>query len=142
WRIWYPLALLRLSTGRTKEYRLLCATLLERFGEANDPDRWVVAICNLAPDAVADLARPVQIAEKMLARDPHNADLVGILGAALYRKGDLEAAVPRLEASIRAASGVGVHCTLFLAMAYHRLGRAAEARQLLQEAVQWIEKNG
>ena len=27
-------------------------------------------------------------------------------------------------------------------MAYQRLGRAAEARQLLVEAVQWIEKNG
>jgi eukaryotic-like serine/threonine-protein kinase len=143
WGVWYPLALLHLSTGRTKEYRMLCETLLKRFGQVNDPDFWVVIICKLAPDAVADLTRPVQIAEKMLARNPHNAELVGVLGDTLYRKGDLKAAVQRLEASIRAAPGIGVHWRrLFLAMAYHRLGRAAEARQLLQEAVRWIEKNG
>jgi uncharacterized protein HemY len=117
--------------------------MLERFGQSNDPDSWVVNICNLAPDAVADLARPVQIAEKILARDPYNADLAGILGAALYRQGLLEAAVQKLEASIHADAGVGVHSRkLFLAMAYHRLGSAAEARQLLQEVDEWIETNG
>ena len=143
WRVWYPLALLHLSSGRTKEYRALCETLLERFGQTNDPDFWVIIICKLAPDAVADLARPVQMAEKMLARHPHNADFVGLLGDTLYRKGDLEAAVQRLEASIRAAPGVGVHWKkLVLAMAYHRLDRPAKAQQLLQEAARWIEKNG
>jgi serine/threonine protein kinase len=143
WGVWYPLALLHLSTGRTKDYRALCETLLKRFGQADDPDYWVVIICKLAPDAVADLARPVQFSEKKLARQPHNADLAGVLGDCLYRKGDLEAAVRRLEASIRAAPGVGVHWRkLFLAMAYHRLGRPTEARQLLREAVEWIDKNG
>jgi tetratricopeptide (TPR) repeat protein len=143
WRVWYPLALLHLSTGRTREYRALCETLLERFGQANDPDFWVIVICKLAPDAVADRARPVHLAEKRLARHPHDTDLIGVLGDTLYRKGDLDAAVERLEASIRAAPGYGGHWRkLFLAMAYHRLGRTAEARQLLREAVQWIEKNG
>jgi tetratricopeptide (TPR) repeat protein len=148
WGVWYPLALLHLSTGRTKEYRTLCETLLERFGQANDPDPCVIAICKLAPDAVADLARPVQLAEKLVARHPENADFVGALGDTLYRKGDLDkgdldAAVQRLEESIRAAPGISVHWRkLFLAMADHRLGRTAKARQLLREAVQWIEKNG
>jgi tetratricopeptide (TPR) repeat protein len=141
--VWYPLALLHLSTGRTKEYRALCETLLERFGQGNDPDLWVIATCKLAPDAVADLARPVQLAEKMAARHPGNADFLGVLGDTLYRKGDLDAAVQRQEASIRAAPGIGVPWRkLFLAMAYHRLGRPAQAQQLLREAVQWIEKNG
>jgi tetratricopeptide (TPR) repeat protein len=141
--VWYPLALLHLSTGRTEKYRALCETLLERFGRTNDPDFWVIIICKLAPDAVADLARPVQLAEQGMAQHPHDAELVGLLGDTLYRKGDLNAAVQRLEASIRAAPGIGVHWRkLFLAMAYHRLDRTAEARQLLREAVQWIEKNG
>ena len=88
-------------------------------------------------------SRPVRMAEKLVAQQPHNADLAGFLGDTLYRKGDLEAAVKRLEASIRAVPGVGVAWRkLFLAMAYHRLGRTAEAQQLLQEVVQWIEKNG
>jgi serine/threonine protein kinase len=142
WGVWYPLALLHLSTGRTKEYHVLCEKLLERFGQSDDPDRWVVNICKLAPDAVDDLARPVQIAETMLAQDPHNAELAGILGDSLYRQGDLDAAVERLEASIRADFGVGAHWRkLFLAMSYHRLGRTTEARQLFQETVRWIEKN-
>ncbi len=143
WGVWYPLALLHLSTGRTKDYRALCETLLERFGQADDPDFWAVVICKLAPDAVADLARPVQLAERIVARHPRDAGLDGILGETLYRKGDLNAAVRRLEAGIRADPGVGVHWRkLFLAMAYHRLDRAAEARQLLREAAEWIEKNG
>jgi serine/threonine protein kinase len=143
WGVWYPLALLHLSTGRSKEYRTLCETLLERFGQADDPDPWVVRICRLAPDAVADPARPVQIAEKSLARHPQDADRAGILGETLYRKGDQDAAVQRLEPSIRAAPGFDGHRRkLFLAMAYYRLGRTARAQQLLREAVQWIEKNG
>ena len=124
WGVWYPLALLHLSTGRTEEYRTLCETLLEHFGQADDPDLWVVRICRLAPDAAADLARPVRIAEKSLARHPHDADLACVLGETLYRKGDLDAAVRHLEASILVAPGIDVHRgKLFLAMAYHRLGR-------------------
>jgi Flp pilus assembly protein TadD len=115
--------------------------LLARFGQSNDPDFWLVGTCKLAPDSVADLSQPVRIAEKLLDRDPDNADLAGVLGETLYRQGDLDAAVQRLEAS-RAAPGVGVAWRkLFLAMAYHRLGHTAEAQELLIEATQWIEKN-
>jgi tetratricopeptide (TPR) repeat protein len=143
WGVWYPLALLHLSNGRTRDYRALCETLLERFGEADDPDLWVVRICRLAPDAVADLARPVQIAEKSLAGHPRDAEPTGVLGEILYRKGDFDAAAQRLEMNIRAASGFDAHRRkLFLAMAYHRLGRPTEARRLLREADEWIEKNG
>jgi tetratricopeptide (TPR) repeat protein len=143
WGVWYPLALLQLSTGRSKEYRTLCETLLERFRQENDPDLWIVRICRLAPDAVADPARPVQIAEKSLTRRPHDTELASVLGEILYRKGDLDAAVQRLEASIRVAPDCDGHRgKLFLAMAYHRLGRTAQARQLLRDAVEWIEKNG
>ena len=65
-----------------------------------------------------------------------------VLGETLYRQGDLDAAVPRLAASIRAAPGVGAQWRkLFLAMAYYRLNRTAEAQQLLIEATQWMEQN-
>jgi serine/threonine protein kinase/tetratricopeptide (TPR) repeat protein len=143
WGVWYPLALLQLSTGRSKDYLTLCETMLERFGQANDPDVWVSRICCLAPNAVAELARPAQVAERGLARHPHDTELAGALGEAHYRKGDLDAAVRHLEASARSAGGCAGHRRkLFLAMAYHRLGRSAKASQLLQEATLWIEKNG
>jgi tetratricopeptide (TPR) repeat protein len=142
--VWYPLALLHLRAGRTNEYRCLCESLLARFSQTDNPAIacWVVITCKLAPEAVADLARPVQIAEKLSGRDPKNAEWMGILGDTLYRKGDLAAAVQRLEASIGGNPGVGVHWRrLFLAMAYHRLGRAAEAQQNLRKAIEWTDKN-
>jgi tetratricopeptide (TPR) repeat protein len=142
--VWYPMALLHVRAGRSNDYRSLCEKSLARFGQADDPAiaYWLVLISKLAPQAVADPARPVQIAEKLSAREPTNAEYLGILGDTLYRKGDLTAAVLRLEASIRAHPGVGVHWRkLFLSMAYHRLGRAAQARQNLGEVIQWMEKN-
>ncbi|MFL5339741.1 MAG: protein kinase domain-containing protein [Gemmataceae bacterium] len=138
---WYPLAVLHLQAKRTKEYRDLCEQLLKQLGQSEQ--HYVVITCKLAPDAVADLSGPVQIAERLLAREPQNAGYLGLLGAALYRKGDLEAATARLEAGIRLGpQELGVHWRkLVLAMAYHRLRRDAEAQQLFQEVTQWIEKN-
>jgi serine/threonine protein kinase/Tfp pilus assembly protein PilF len=141
WGAWYPLAVLHLHAQRTKEYRDLCEQLLKRFGQSEQ--HRVVIICKLAPDAVVDLSRPVQIAAKLVARQPQNAEYLGLLGAALYRQGDLEAAADKLEAGIRQGpQQVGVPWRkLVLAMAYHRLGRHAEAKQLFQEVTQWMDKN-
>ncbi len=138
---WYPLAVLHLHAHRIKEYRDLCEQLLKRLGPSEQ--HYVVIVCKLAPDAVADLSRPVQIGEKLVAREPENAEYLGLLGAALYRKGDLEAAAAKLEAGIRCGpQEVGVQWRkLTLAMAYHRLRRGAEAKQLFQEVTQWIEQN-
>jgi serine/threonine protein kinase/tetratricopeptide (TPR) repeat protein len=138
---WYPLAVLHLRAGRVGEYRALCQRLLDRYGRKED--HWVVITCKLAPDAVADLSRPVQIAEGLVASKPQDAEYVGVLGDALYRKGDWGPAVRRLETSLRTGprAGGAPFRKLFLAMAYHRLGRAAEARQLFQEVTGWMETN-
>ena len=66
---------------------------------------------------MADLSRPVQIAEKLVAREPQNAEYLGHLGAALYRKGDLEAAGVAFEEVARrhgdfAIVGLAVSLTL------------------------------
>jgi eukaryotic-like serine/threonine-protein kinase len=140
--IWYPLAVLHLRAQHTKEYRTLCERLLK---QPRQPEHhFVVIICKLAPNAVADLSQPVQIAEKQVAREPQNAEYIGLLGAALYRKGDVKAAAQKLEEGIRLGpEQIGVHYRkLVLAMAYHRLGRGPEARQLLENVTQWTEQNG
>ncbi len=139
--VWAPLAVLHLRAGRGDEYRSLCARLLERFGQTDNP--WVAATCCLAPMAVANLSRPVRIAERRAGQEPRRADDLAILGMALYRQGDSEGAIRRLEASIRSDPGpFDVHGPkLALAMAYHRLGRGAEARQLLQEVTRWMEEH-
>src|SRR5262249_51390485 len=66
--VWCPLALVQLGAGRTDEYRALCEKMLER-----SEDYLIVGICGLAPEAVADLTRPVRIAERLVARGPENA---------------------------------------------------------------------
>jgi eukaryotic-like serine/threonine-protein kinase len=134
--VWCPLALVRLAVGRTDEYRSVCERMLER-----SESHWVVGVCTLAPKAVVDLSRPVDIAEELVAREPQNADFLAILGFALYRQGDWEGAVRRLEASLGSGPGPSdVHSLkLFLAMAYHCLGRGAEAQQLFQEVTRWRE---
>jgi serine/threonine protein kinase/WD40 repeat protein/Flp pilus assembly protein TadD len=137
----YPLALLDLRTGRSDDYRSLCEGLLDRFHQTDNEaiGLWVVITCKLAPDAVRDPARLTKLAEKLLARDPKNAHSIGLLGDVLYRNGDLRAAVEKLEASIHGDTGIGKHWRkLFLAMAYHRLGRAAEAEKSFREVEQWM----
>jgi tetratricopeptide (TPR) repeat protein len=139
--VWAPLAILHLRAGRTDAYRSHCEKLLDRFGRKDNP--WVSAICTLAPKAVADLSRPVRIAEKEAARRPWSADFRALLGFALYRQGDMAGAVQRLEASNRFHAGLlGAYPPkLYLAMAYHRLGRSAEAKQLFQAVTKGMEKD-
>jgi tetratricopeptide (TPR) repeat protein len=139
---WSNLAQARLASGDTGGYRKTCETLLDRF--AGTADTWVAMVvastCALAPNAVAEPARPVALAEKAVAGragDPfaHNA-----LGAALYRAGRFDAAVRRLAES-PAASGEEDAAALFLlAMAHFRLGHAEEARQWLEQGVRRMEQ--
>jgi serine/threonine protein kinase len=137
-RVCCPLALAHLGAGRTNEYRSLCERMLER-----SESHWVVGVCTLAPDAVADRSRLVRIAEKLVAQEPTNVDFITTLGLALYRKGDLASAARRLKVSVR--SGAPLHdiqaSKLVLAMSYQRLGRGSEAHQLFQEVTRWVETN-
>src|SRR4029077_10195924 len=92
--------------------------------------------CTYAPDAVADLAVPVQMAEKALAAYlPEQKRLaLNTLGAALYRAGRIDEAIARLDESVKASGGVGVpQDWAFLAMAHHRKGNVDESRR-------WLEK--
>jgi hypothetical protein len=139
--VWYPLALLDLWTGRTIDYRALCEDLLKRCEQANAPSTafWTIVTCKLAPDAVRDRARLVRLAENHLASDPGNAHAMGLLGDVLYRAGEPRAAAEKLEAGIRGDPGVGRNWRkLFLAMAYHQLGRTAEAGSNLREVEAWM----
>jgi uncharacterized protein HemY len=85
--------------------------------------------------------RPVQLAEKSvkLFREHEN---VNTLGAALYRAGRFDAAVQRLNEAVKLAGKDGSsYDFLFLAMAHHRLGHTAAARQWRDKAVQRIGQN-
>jgi tetratricopeptide (TPR) repeat protein len=130
---WYCHALGCLKTGDQPAYRRICAALLEKAGPkpapalAND----LAWVCALGPDALADYARPLALAELAVGQaapaGKHHA--LNTLGALLYRAGRYREAVGRLEEGLQAARGQGVaQDWVFLAMAHHRLGEEAEAR--------------
>jgi predicted Zn-dependent protease len=92
----------------------------------------------LVPEGVADPAGPVRLVNRAVAAGPENYAYAYTLGAALYRAGQFADAARQLTAAdkMRKQGGSG-HCWLFLAMAHHRLGNAAEAKKWLAKAVTW-----
>jgi tetratricopeptide (TPR) repeat protein len=148
--VWYCLALARLARGDAEGYRAACAGLLQRFGASTDTPTadWVAWTCALAPDAVADLARPVALAEGAIAsRDPFS------LSAALPVVGASAVGLlvsPGGEGPLRAASALIPGRTLSkeanrlktLGAALYRAGRLEEAVQRLSEAVRAYGRDG
>jgi WD40 repeat protein len=136
----------RFKTGDTGEYRRACAVLLDAFGRTRDPAaaNTIVWTCVLAPDAVPDPARAVELAECAVAGAPANPTYLTTLGAALYRAGQLDAAIGRLNEANGAFGQLSPgdprnqshRSFLFLAMAHGRLGHADEAQNWLIKTVQ------
>jgi serine/threonine protein kinase/tetratricopeptide (TPR) repeat protein len=137
-----------LGAADTMGYRSLCGSILDRFGKTEERDTayWAVWPCVLAPEAVAEPALLVSLAEKGFAKAPTDYDCLTTLGAALYRAGRFEDAVKRLDEAAAAyrpdtpSRLLLIYNRLFLAMAHHCLGHADEARQSLDKAVQWMEQ--
>jgi len=139
----YSHALAFLANSDLAGYRRVCAKMLDHFGQTNDPRTahraaWIAV---LAPDAVKDWQQAVNLARKALAADPKNNDCAATLGAALYRTGRFQEAIPHLE---RAAAGrepaapaahSAAYAVFFLAMAHQRLGHSALASQWLKRAL-------
>jgi WD40 repeat protein/tetratricopeptide (TPR) repeat protein len=137
--VWTHHALLRLYLGDSKGYRAACARLAERFGD-NDPFA-VTQTCALAPDAVTDLNRVVQLAEKVRA-STGNSSILATLGGVLYRAGRFKEAAAKLTESAEMVPSQGdrERAWLYQALVEHRLGRRNEAKQALDRAVQGFEK--
>ena len=126
------------ESGDLPGYRSAAGKLLSQYSKTSDPNSLNNAAwyCTYAPDAVADLAVPVQMAEKALAGYPPQLKRLALntLGAALYRAGRIDEAIARLDESVKASGGVGVpQDWAFLAMAHHKKGNDDEARR-------WLEK--
>jgi tetratricopeptide (TPR) repeat protein len=133
--LWYLAAQAHLTAGDRDGYRRICGEMLKRFGKTSDPevaDRMLYAFLPEA-GAVEDAAALLPLGELAGTREKN----ARVLGGALYRAGNYEAAIPRLE------EGQGrAWDHLFLAMAHHRLGRAERARDYLQRASRQIANEG
>jgi tetratricopeptide (TPR) repeat protein/serine/threonine protein kinase len=142
---WLEYAALLLLSGDRAGYARACAGMVERCGKAANLRAYHVArACTLAPDAVADGARPGRLAKKELTSQPRQFWSLTQQGALHYRAGRFKQAVPLFEQSLRADPKFGRAMVnwLWLALANQRLGRAEEARRWLDKAQAWLDRYG
>jgi WD40 repeat protein/serine/threonine protein kinase len=140
---WYTGAAVQLYIGDLDGYQRHCRAMLRRFGQTEDPaiaERTAKA-CLLLPDAVEDQKLVQQLAERAVTNtDKHNYYPFFMLakGFAEYRAGHPEQAIDWLRKSLKSPDisepAYSTLAQLFLAMAYHRLGRPDEAGQALAQA--------
>jgi tetratricopeptide (TPR) repeat protein len=152
---YYGGALFQLLKEDSEGYKKLCATMVEKFGNKEDPEdlkwNWLCWTCALGPEAVSDYARVLDLAEKRAAKSSKSPLNLNVLGAVLYRSGRFEEAVKRLTQANRLNPDTQPLETLgeqewqapssayqwfFLAMAHFRLGHTAEAKLWLDKAIE------
>jgi WD40 repeat protein/serine/threonine protein kinase/tetratricopeptide (TPR) repeat protein len=134
--------------GDREGYRRLCREMLDRFGQIGDPliAHDVAYGCLLTPDLADETKRVMRLADRSVSGTEGRSEYGWFLqtkGMAEYRAGRYEQAVdwlrksqPRLP-NLPAGKSV---TSFFLALAYHRLGRADEARATLAQALQLVEQ--
>ncbi len=141
------LALAHAMTGDLNAYRSVCAAMLDRFGRSQDVNvvtkvSWTLVV---GPDAVNDLDQVIKLAEIVARSNSKSPYYSPTMGAALYRAGRFEEALPQLnKASAECPLGARADSPaipwFFLAMTHHRLGHKEEARQWLAKAVKRVEE--
>jgi serine/threonine-protein kinase len=139
---WFEYAALLVLSGDRAGYSGACAYMMETCGKSGGPRAYHVArACTLAPDAVAEPARPGRLAEAELQRAAKQFWSLTEQGALAYRAGRFQEAVPLFEESLKAddKSGRAVVNWLWLALANQRLGKSEEARRWLVKAQAFLE---
>jgi tetratricopeptide (TPR) repeat protein len=134
---WCLFALLSLHNGDVAAYRRACAALLERQEKSDDPRAAYLTVwtCVLSPDADVKGTRLVDLAKQVVDSRPDDPDYLCMLGAALFRAGDLEDAARRFnEALALRGRRAGANEWLWLALVRYRMGLPIEARQWLEKA--------
>ncbi|MEO8428751.1 MAG: hypothetical protein ABI651_16760, partial [Verrucomicrobiota bacterium] len=132
------LATALLGTEDLAAYRQVAAQALRRFGGAPAlADRPALAELSWAlPDAFADPKAVSGLMRDALAQRPRNSLYVRSYAIALYRAGEIEAALTELE-RYRRGFGPGERFDLlsnfFYVLASHRTGKAVQANRLWQE---------
>jgi WD40 repeat protein/tetratricopeptide (TPR) repeat protein len=130
--VWVDLARCLVQTGDLAGWRRLNVELVGHFeGSRSAEIRHDVArACLLAPQGTSDPELPVRLAERAILEASLNGAKSGYLitsGAALYRAGRYQAAIERLEESLRISAAEAPDREAYLAMAQERLGHRALA---------------
>jgi serine/threonine protein kinase/tetratricopeptide (TPR) repeat protein len=137
---WFQLALLSVHLGDQEGCRQVCRGMRVRFGGTvnSTVEDNLIRACVLDPDPGDDSAARAELAHRLVAGDPTFFHLY-LLGIAEYRAGRHEEAVRRLQEALKAYPAWPMPYPV-LAMARHRLGQAAEARQALESAERVLDQ--
>jgi tetratricopeptide (TPR) repeat protein len=141
---WYQHALLCLSQDDLAGYLEVRRKMQAHFRGTVNPSFTIelVRASGLSSAADPEIERLVRLAEELLPYYPVDWYHPYVLGLAYYRAGRYGDAIDKLRASVTAGKNLLVHVLSFpvLAMAQHRLGQVAEARQTLADADAEIER--
>ena len=132
-----------LAAGLHAEYRRMCSELIRGFTEpkvigpsSRELRSWT---CVLAPDAVVDFQRVIQLAESAVSEQPKDASSLRTLGAALFRVGRSEQAEKRLRDALVVQDDMP-SAWLFLAMTQARQGKPDSARDSFSKAARFMKE--
>jgi serine/threonine protein kinase/tetratricopeptide (TPR) repeat protein len=140
---WFLYAQTLLLADETDGYRKLCTKMQKRFGQtkARQEAGWLINVCAMGPEAMADFMPILTLAEWEVANHPIHWHSLVRLGGAYYRAGRFEAAIEQLQKADQVhKNGGNASSWFFMAMAYHRLGQADQAREWLTKAAQWMDQ--
>jgi serine/threonine protein kinase/tetratricopeptide (TPR) repeat protein len=142
---WYHLACLRIYLGDDAGYREAAAGMLERFGGTDVPTvgERTAKVCLLTPRLVGEMGKLQSLLDQALA-SRGDVELLpwfaASKGLAEYRAGKFESALQFLQKteSFKSAAARAT-VELIRAMAQHKLGRAAEAKESFERAKRRVE---
>jgi hypothetical protein len=149
----YWCALAHLGMGDTSGYRERCSQFpqfLDYFGKTDDPEAcyWVAWACALAPKAVENLDKVVELAKLAVERGGGTYENRPLLGAILYRAGKFDEALQQLsnlaaeweQGNSMPTDTSPAYIWFFQAMVHHQLGSSDEAKYWFDKAVKWSEE--
>lgn len=128
-------ALMPLSKHDLDGYRSVCRQLLVEAGQTPDAltAQWTAWACALSPESGSDWLTIVKLAEKAVAERPANAMAQTVLGAALMRAGQFDAALAKLQSAqkLDADPAAALYLTAILEK---KRGRPERAKPSLEQA--------
>jgi tetratricopeptide (TPR) repeat protein len=143
---WYTfhLTVVQLHAGDLAGYRRVCRQMLKRFGDTEKPEvaERTAKTCLLVPDAVADLAPVLTLADRAV-KGGNNRYFLLCKGLAEYRSGRNAEAVNWEERAAPDVGGRDLDAAVFtvLAMAQYRLGRREQSSAAFDKAEAIMAKN-
>jgi tetratricopeptide (TPR) repeat protein len=143
--LWLEYAAVQLLSGDREGYRRTCAHMLARCQETPQMRPYLAArACTLAPDSADDPELPGRLSQNELARNPNTYWSLTEQAALQLRGRPKQNIVVLFERSLAADDrpGRAVLNWLWLALAHHKRGNAAEARLWLDKAAQWLDQQG